>query len=658
MSGPFYVALVDPDETTFGPEHQVNDLDFTSFSLTHAEGDKAGLSLDVKNPGAGLLTIGSKQWLWFSWFDGATLRPLFFGRLLAFPNGMTGRKVTILFRADRADHAAQEAALADLLKVLPQYDPVFVDEQQRADLSTVLEGYSALWHYDRVTGQVTISDIINGEDGVEEFGADEVPEASVDTKLNQAPLTSIDVEMVVTWTQSFSDTVDLGSWTFNSYSGDGIINDWPKPQSSIAGGYDVVSATAVDVYGVADTPAPSWSYQWNNIQKEHINGDDLSVSESQTKPIYRGPFLQTVLTDKGHAGLLDAFADPPINIPATRQMSFLYVPKWQVQTSLVVATNPGRKRTERLRFTLQSDLQAIVADDGQNNVAEPLTLNGADVGVGIPDDSTDGQTPPLVDDGQRSYFPSDRGKLSIENGILQARAILRASARCVDLSFDCTFARGVNLSCRKNVLFHSSLFPGGQVSGKVTSYTLQGDGNGGNLRAKITAGCAVGKGNSVAAVDGTETYVDPGVLDPGIGAVIGDTILVAGEPDVGYGSPVEGPNDDGLVFPLSRSDIVISEVITGDIATQEAAIQSAFVSEQLIAQLGGQPAPNEQIALENLQAIAQASANSVANAIKNSPIKMDLTLRDLSQGGFETVYDLPITKLAIAKQIDLAAEAA
>ena len=37
---------------------------------------------------------------------------------------------------------------------------------------SALEGYSALWHVDRITHEVTISDIIAGEDGIVEFTAE------------------------------------------------------------------------------------------------------------------------------------------------------------------------------------------------------------------------------------------------------------------------------------------------------------------------------------------------------------------------------------------------------------------------------------------------------------------------------------------------------
>ena len=58
--------------------------------------------------------------------------------------------------------------------MLPYYDEVVIDPTRRTDPEVVLEGYSAVWHYDRETHVLTVSDEITGEDGLVEFdGASE-----------------------------------------------------------------------------------------------------------------------------------------------------------------------------------------------------------------------------------------------------------------------------------------------------------------------------------------------------------------------------------------------------------------------------------------------------------------------------------------------------
>ena len=75
------------------------------------------------------------------------------------------------FVARPIDVVAQKEALAETLKVLPYYDEVVIDKARRSDPDVVLEGYSAIWHYDRETHAVTVSDEITGEDGLVSFFA-------------------------------------------------------------------------------------------------------------------------------------------------------------------------------------------------------------------------------------------------------------------------------------------------------------------------------------------------------------------------------------------------------------------------------------------------------------------------------------------------------
>jgi len=50
------------------------------------------------------------------------------------------------------------------------------------------------------------------------------------------PKTVVHVDASVSWTQTARGYVDMGNRTFESYSGDGIISEWPKPMSTVAPG--------------------------------------------------------------------------------------------------------------------------------------------------------------------------------------------------------------------------------------------------------------------------------------------------------------------------------------------------------------------------------------------------------------------------------------
>ena len=95
MPGPFFFAWADATETTFGPEHQVEDEEVFSFRVEHAEGEFARLSIDIKNPRIGLLAPARKTWAWLSWNNGTEVIPLFFGRLVGVPSDLHQEIVTL-----------------------------------------------------------------------------------------------------------------------------------------------------------------------------------------------------------------------------------------------------------------------------------------------------------------------------------------------------------------------------------------------------------------------------------------------------------------------------------------------------------------------------------------------------------------------------------
>ena len=198
----FYFCWV--DYTTggvpaFGPEHQVEDEKIVSFKVEHKEGDCATCSIDVRNQKIGLLAPGRPLWAYLSYDSGTGgVVPIFFGRLVGVPTNILSEVVTLQLTAKPLDFTAQKFALCETLKVLPWYDPLFVDPklrpyistdgQQIGDADVVLEAYSKLWHIDRLSLVLTVSDILLGEDGVERFSDAEVPYDSVAIEIGQAPL--------------------------------------------------------------------------------------------------------------------------------------------------------------------------------------------------------------------------------------------------------------------------------------------------------------------------------------------------------------------------------------------------------------------------------------------------------------------------------------
>jgi len=377
----FYTALVEPDELVFGVEHQREDLVLESFFGEHLENQIPKLTLVVRNPGVGILAPGRKRWMWLARRKGVDVKPIFFGEVVGVPTSVFGETLTIELTAEPLDYDEQIQNLAETLKVPPNYNMIFTSVTDRDDPSHVLEGYSADWHIPRVPGLVTVTDVLEGEDGEEVFqvGIDplaEVPYDSVDARLAQNPQASIMMDATVTWTQEATGIVDLGRRVFKSYTGDGIIGDWPKPLASLGGGYTVASSSAVDLDRVSEAGTLTIPIEWHNGEKEHINGDTLSVTGSIVTPQVKSA-LVGVISFKNQIGFFDPYNDPQTNIPAHVEQSTVHVPAGRVETTLAASYEAKRPRTERLRFTLNSDLQDVLTKKGSKQIVKKT---GVDVG--------------------------------------------------------------------------------------------------------------------------------------------------------------------------------------------------------------------------------------------------------------------------------------
>lgn len=591
----------------FGPEHQVADEDIVSFRVDHIEGDCATCNIDVRNPKVGLLAPGRPLWAWLSYASDSTagVTPLFFGRLVGVPTNLLAEVVTLSFVAKPLDFADQKFTLATSLAVLPYYDPLFIDPDKRPQLNTagdqvgdpdvVLEGYSALWHIDRTTLEMTISDITVGEDGDEIFAASEIPYDSVQIELGQAPLTSVQVIMTAGWSQAATGTIDFGYRWFQCPTGGSIVSSWPRTGQQLAGGWSVVEGYAIDSWNVGGQQAFTKHYTFQNRSKKHTVGDVMSTNLTWTEfPVGGQMFISNVFSQSGSvpaAAVLSYNPGPEkvttnefgemsytntqgtsydpygaINsqsnwgesedtaaVPMRISYSQTLVAWWLVNTKLVLGYNAGGKRNETAQFTLAADLQEIVTLPDPTDIVEQLELNGSDVGVPL-----DGVVP-MGDTSINGYFPTERGKLSLEYGILRARSHLLMRARAVNMTWECSFDRAIGLSLRKNAQISDTRIPGGVASGKIIAYSFQASGDTFTMSGSVTIGCSIGHGGTVTTVAGDPDYVETGYVAAGYQTYTG-TVSALSSNDVGYSVPVLDPSI-GLINPLTKDQVVVTEEV-------------------------------------------------------------------------------------------------
>lgn len=631
----FFFAWVNATDTTFSGAFEREDEQVFGFSLQHAEGNFASLDIDIKNPHIGLLATGRKQWLWLSCLpDGATdAVPLFFGRLVGVPSALVDTVVRLAFIAKPQDYTAQVAALADTMRVPPFYDPIWLTGADLTNPDLVLEGYSKLWHIDRVTGHVTASDILTGEDGLLVFGEGDAFSDSVSASFSQSPATKVTVDATVRWAQKGTGSIDITPYLLKAFAdgtppgvttvsgatrttagmisivaGDAMVAAWPKEGANIGGSWSVGVSSAkvvgqppLDPILVGPLAAYTAVQLWNDFPGNKVALQML---------FERSPGFVVDVQDETLAWANPQYGGATLH----GAVNILWVPVWRIAAHMEVKYTAIRDRTEQVTFDVVADIQPLFSDPAGSDVAL-LTLGPADV---------DG----YIEDVRRPrYFSGARGAESFQNLLARARATLLMRARAVDVQFSFPFNKGLDLSCRKSAVLFDHRLPGGNAEGKIKSYSLSADGDSGVLLATAVIACSIGRNGTVEAVRGTPTYVADGYVADGYEVMAGEIIVpIAGE--IGYGGLSDySYSDDGVVLTDVRAGEYIQDLVaSGRLQEQQAAATSGGLA---------------------------ATAVAVKDKINGTLTTVSVTMKPISSGPFNTTLEPTVTALKIPRTINL-----
>ena len=563
-----YFAWVDASETAFGPEHMRWDESVFSFSLSQEEGDPASLTAVVRRPRnvagdpIGLLGPGRKIWAWFALDCGPALIK-FRGRLVGIPTSIFEELVTLEFVARPSDLVVQKEALANTLRVLPYYDEAMIEPSRRDDPEVVLEGYTAVWHYDRETHLLTISDEITGEDGVVSFicSDGDILYDGLGLTLTSGPLARVDINAEFTWTQQARGTVDLTSYLISHWPGveHGVIPtlnaaDWPKHGSGLGEGWEVADSTAEDQQDFS-THTESSS---GSITLEEPDGSTSKVSLSGSRMLCNGQLalsFGSIVTSDSVSANMDQDPDGGSNFSMSRSHSevFASVGVQSIKATLVAGYTAGRQFTERVSLTLFADVQPILTDPEDGEALRIDNIRSINLSEGI-----DGSTPIIDDPRRRSYIATARGNQSLEYLIAMARTNLMKRARVVEIAFAPKLARMPEVTLRKSAFLSEPRV--GEAVGKIIGYTIALDGSDGRINCEVRIGCTIGRGGVATATEGTPTYCSVDYVGFDYQQFVGRTVLVDifEDSSVGYQPPDASPNDDGINFlsGLSAGDVI------------------------------------------------------------------------------------------------------
>lgn len=337
----FFFAWVDRTDTVWSTAFAREDEQVYGFALSHQEGSFATLEISVyRNTPQGLLAPSRKQWMWLAYSNGATIVPLFFGRIVGVPREMGGELMRLEFIARPANWYRLKSALAQSLRTLPFYDPIWIAQDKRAEADVVLEARPERWHIDRVTHAVTTSNILQGEDGTLAIGGDFFYD-TLRMTYEQPASRRVTVQAQVTWQQRASGVLDLtwpilmanwgygtlatSPWLMSSFTGEGLIKDWPKAGQNIGAGWKFGNCMPLDRTGIS-----------------------MNV------------FLD-IWTQDGN------------------QSTF---PLWGFIPYVTVEYEADRARIERIIFTLEADMQSLVSEPADEEIVM-LSLSSADVAAPV-----------------------------------------------------------------------------------------------------------------------------------------------------------------------------------------------------------------------------------------------------------------------------------
>lgn len=638
----FYFAWVDAGEAFNPAVHDRVDEHIVAFRVEQMETELCSMSIDIFNPRIGLLNSGRKRWAWLAWYnqEEAMIESLFFGRVVGFPTNFNKNKITLEFIARPSDFGNQKADLAAGLRNLPYFDPVFIRDDALLDPDVVLEARTQVWHIDRITHEVSISDLIEGEDGVLEFQEEEIMWESVETSFNGTPVRRVRMTASTEWDQVVSGNglPCIKDMQVDTLAGAGLIGGWPKG-ADITGGAGIGGSNIIIEGG--ESLGGGWKVTTGSARSPYQNLEDNDYAYWYTRgytlnedgfPIYGlgfPPFYLSVVSAYS--------ASVPKSGPASSSGTLFSIISDKVTLNLTLGYEATRKYKDTIIFDLIADSQSIVTEPDDEDYLE-MSFTGND--VSLPDPFDEYETP-IGGGNRRSYFAGDRGQQSIQYLIQLARANIVHRSRAVQVKWKCKFARAIEASLRKNALIHDRNLPGGQAVGKIVSYSFGAEG--GEISGEIVIQSCIGRGGSIAPVDGVNVYADDYIDDYFFEE---GQILVLGAGDVGFTRFSENPNDDGLIFPLRAVPYVVPPNVF-----------TVFEKELT-------PVPPTSDASTQIDDCGNTTSASVSSSLDTGPYNdwlsgikttVDFRLKAVEGGPFETTYLCTVTDLKLPMQIDLEA---
>ncbi len=460
-----YISWLNPIEI-FNPILHHSSKNILSVKVSHQEGALPYVHLLLVNDGLANHRMGEKAVIYYKRDHSPKI--LFCGSMVKNPVQDNPYRVRITLTPD-TEHSkillAQQA-----LKVLPQFDGLFVAPDSGEDLDEILEGYINLPHWNR-EGAFSFSGLFEGSKTI--HLDDRFDDNSLKTRIKKRALGDVSVHLSVQWVQEYTGLVNLSP---------ALMEALPEPFIT------TLTPQAVQ---------KSW------LQPGHvIHHTGYTVMQSSLIPFdpvtggtdYRYPAISAGFSIKDRAGA--------------------HLPRSWFVPHLVMGMIYRQKREESVCFTLQSSLQPLFLEHQDSRqtqkklrfklqdirldhetpfwtpsrhyaVDEPIQHHGRSYVCSVPHQSSSTfeedwdcwrtsslDRSPLGDGVASTYFLTPRGNQSILHALERARAYLAMGARVFETTFETDFHFVEDIDCDTSIRLKDERFQGGELVGKVVAYTL------------------------------------------------------------------------------------------------------------------------------------------------------------------------------------------
>lgn len=557
-----------PGFAPFDPgAHARFDLPWRSLTIEGAEGKSATATVEMVNPGSGLLGPGQDRFAHIALTRDGVVHHLFSGRLLGAPNGIAGDFVQAALDCRFGDLDAAIRTAVEPTKTPPAWDELFVDPNRVDEPMEALEALHAHMFVDPRTQDIRISDALLGSARSSTPATPALGEIEIEVPAGLSFVPGLRVR--VWYRQNFREhftglivAYDDTTLTIDADTFEGAAerDDWVVSldirEQDVDGDSINVAITHKPYSAVKCIIEAQWTQSANDSIdltakiKEAAGApnirtlsfpDDFAETWPRPGEAVGGPSGYTVKTASLEQQLAGESSGAVIVALNSWAIFAVNTYKPQLEVTYVV----DQKRVETATFILAGHAQELLGDLTH---VELLELKLQDVGPALPSRLSP------------TFFLTDRGKQAVAHGIHVAKTAMAESQRCVEVSAAVKGwpVEALYLNCDQSVCLHSPKLPGGFVIGKVAAFALRMDEAG--REASFTLKCSVGLGYVPAETESDNDYVDDEYVDDGyVNGTAGIVSTGGGEPLTYAAFDDQQPTDALAGLPgWSANDFVVN----------------------------------------------------------------------------------------------------